>query len=59
VAETLPAEVLTKMHAPAKPADVPVIDPHVIDKVRVEGGLLGGWLAGWPVAGSSKRVHRV
>jgi len=33
VAETLPAEVLAKMHAPAKPADVPIIDPHTIDQV--------------------------
>lgn len=32
VAETLPAEVLAKMHAPDKPADVPVIDPHIIDQ---------------------------
>lgn len=30
VAETLPAEVLEKMHAPAKAADVPVIDPHTL-----------------------------
>lgn len=27
VAETLPAEVLEKMHAPPKP-DYPIIDPH-------------------------------
>lgn len=32
VAETLPAEVLAKMHAPEKPADVPIIDPHIIDQ---------------------------
>lgn len=32
VAETLPADVLEKMHAPEKPVDVPVIDPHVIDQ---------------------------
>ncbi|CAK7197401.1 flavodoxin-like fold protein [Sporothrix eucalyptigena] len=31
VEETLPAEVLTKMHAPAKPTDVPVLsDPSVL-----------------------------
>lgn len=38
VAETLPAEVLAKMHAPAKAADVPVLDPHDLDKVRHVGG---------------------
>eukprot|EP00878_Enallax_costatus_P027726 GHUV01029874.1.p1 GENE.GHUV01029874.1~~GHUV01029874.1.p1 ORF type:complete len:210 (+),score=57.23 GHUV01029874.1:164-793(+) len=32
VAETLPAEVLAKMHAPEKPTDVPIIDPHIIDQ---------------------------
>lgn len=32
VAETLPDGVLEKMHAPPKPADIPVIDPHVIDQ---------------------------
>lgn len=32
VAETLPAEVLAKMHAPPKPEDVPIIDPHIIDQ---------------------------
>ncbi|KAF6265674.1 flavo protein-like protein [Scenedesmus sp. NREL 46B-D3] len=31
VAETLPAEVLVKMHAPAKPEDVPVANPSTID----------------------------
>lgn len=30
VAETLPAEVLEKMHAPPK-ADYPIIDPHTLD----------------------------
>jgi hypothetical protein len=33
VAETLPAEVLAKMHAPPKAEDVPIIDPHIIDQV--------------------------
>lgn len=28
VPETLPAEVLEKMHAPPKPEDVPIADPH-------------------------------
>jgi hypothetical protein len=37
VAETLPAEVLGKMHAPPKAADVPVLDPHDLDKVRIIG----------------------
>jgi NAD(P)H dehydrogenase (quinone) len=32
VAETLPAEVLEKMHAPAKAEDVPIADPHTIDQ---------------------------
>lgn len=32
VAETLPAEVLAKMHAPPKAEDVPIIDPHIIDQ---------------------------
>jgi NAD(P)H dehydrogenase (quinone) len=32
VAETLPAEVLGKMHAPPKPSDVPIIDPHIINQ---------------------------
>jgi hypothetical protein len=31
VAETLPAEVLAKMHAPAKPGEVPVADPFTMD----------------------------
>lgn len=30
VAETLPAEVLAKMHAPPKDDTVPVIDPHTL-----------------------------
>lgn len=34
VAETLPADVLSKMHAAPKAEDVPVIDPHVINEVR-------------------------
>jgi hypothetical protein len=34
VAETLPAEVLAKMHAPPK-ADHPVIDAHTLDQVGV------------------------
>jgi hypothetical protein len=34
VAETLPVEVLGKMHAPPKPVDVPIIDPHIINQVR-------------------------
>ena len=29
VAETLPADVLEKMHAPAK-SDSPIIDPHTL-----------------------------
>lgn len=33
VAETLPADVLAKMHAPPKDDSVPVIDPHIIDQV--------------------------
>jgi hypothetical protein len=41
VAETLPAEVLSKMHAPEKDEGVPVIDPHVIDKVGVKNGREG------------------
>ncbi|KIZ02184.1 Trp repressor binding protein [Monoraphidium neglectum] len=32
VAETLPVEVLGKMHAPPKPVDVPIIDPHIINQ---------------------------
>lgn len=36
VAETLPAEVLAKMHAPPKAADVPIIDPHIIDQVSLK-----------------------
>jgi NAD(P)H dehydrogenase (quinone) len=32
VAETLPAEVLAKMHAPAKPEDIPVAVPGSIDE---------------------------
>jgi hypothetical protein len=34
VAETLPAEVLEKMHAPPKAEDVPIVDPHTINQVR-------------------------
>lgn len=30
VKETLPEEVLTKMHAPPKAADIPVIDPATL-----------------------------
>eukprot|EP00271_Cylindrocystis_brebissonii_P002460 TRINITY_DN13075_c2_g1_i1.p1 TRINITY_DN13075_c2_g1~~TRINITY_DN13075_c2_g1_i1.p1 ORF type:complete len:208 (-),score=44.16 TRINITY_DN13075_c2_g1_i1:1282-1905(-) len=30
VAETLPEEVLAKMHAPAKVAEVPIIDSHIL-----------------------------
>ena len=30
VAETLPAEVLAKMGAPPKPADIPVLDTHTL-----------------------------
>lgn len=33
VAETLPADVLAKMHAPPKAEDVPIIDPHIINQV--------------------------
>ena len=32
VPETLPEDVLAKMHAAPKPDDIPVIDPHVIDQ---------------------------
>lgn len=32
VAETLPQEVLDKMHAPPKDDSVPVIDPHILDQ---------------------------
>lgn len=32
VAETLPGEVLSKMHAPDKDEAVPVVDPHTIDE---------------------------
>lgn len=39
VQESLPAEVLEKMHAPPKPEDVPVVDPHTID--QADGFLFG------------------
>ncbi|KAG0650606.1 Allergen Alt a VII [Hyphodiscus hymeniophilus] len=32
VPETLPQEVLTKMHAPPKPTDIPTIDPATLEK---------------------------
>jgi len=32
VPETLPEDVLAKMHAAPKPDDIPIIDPHVIDQ---------------------------
>jgi hypothetical protein len=37
VAETLSDEILTKMHAPPKAADVPIIDPHTLPEVRAAG----------------------
>jgi len=39
VAETLPAEVLEKMHAPAKSADVPIIS--AADLPQADGILFG------------------
>ena len=39
VAETLPAEVLTKMHAPPKAADVPTIT--AADLVNAHGIIFG------------------
>jgi hypothetical protein len=50
VAETLPPSVLSKMGAPAKPADIPTIDPHVIDEVRWYG-------SGWCYGGDAHQAH--
>ena len=35
VAETLPEEILTKMHAPPKPADVPIITANELARPMV------------------------
>lgn len=40
IAETLPAEVLTKMHAPAKPSDIPVLDNSSV-LAKYDGFLFG------------------
>jgi len=50
VAETLPAEVLEKMHAPPKDEEVPVVDPHTIDQVR--GGSARARARWWLVVGA-------
>ncbi len=39
VAETLPEEILTKMHAPPKPADVPIITANEL--AEADGILFG------------------
>jgi len=39
VAETLPADVLEKMHAPAKPTDIPIATPD--DLVAADGVIFG------------------
>jgi len=59
IAETLPQEVLTKMHAPPKP-DIPVIDAATLEKYDAflfgiptrYGNFPGQWKAFWDTTGA-------